>query len=156
MKHLLSLLSLSLCTLFSWAEEVNAMLLHLASGEQVVCKLDEQPVITFQGDELVLRTHMNEVRYNAADVLKFTYIYADPSSINDVNNPKIMFSFIDNLLTVNGATPNTDISVYSVDGSLVATSTTNNYGKASISLPDQSGKTYVVKTSIANFKIAKP
>lgn len=132
------------------------MMLHLASGKQVVCLLDEMPIVTFSGDEVVLTTHMNEVSYQSADVLKFTYLYVDPTGVNKINAPHSMFSFGENALAVTGAEPDTQIAVYTVDGVLVASAKTSKDGAATVNLPEQSGKVYVVKTSVANFKITKP
>lgn len=143
-------------TLSSWAEDINALMLHLSSGKQVVCLLDEKPIVKFSGDDLVLTTHMNEVSYNSADVLKFTYLYVDPSGISQVNIPHCMFSLSGNTLAVTGAEPDSQITVYTVDGALVASAKTNKKGATSISLPGPSGKVYVVKTPVANFKITKP
>lgn len=156
MKRILLSFLIAVVALSSWAEDINAMMLHLASGKQVICLLDEKPIVTFSGDELVLTTHMNEVSYQSADVLKFTYLYVDPSGINQVGIPQSLFSFSGNALSVTGAEPDSQIAVYSVDGALVASAKTNKKGAASIVLPDQSGKVYVVKTSVANFKITKP
>ena len=142
--------------LSSLAEDVNALMLHLASGTQVVCLLDEKPVITFRGDELVLTTHMNKVSYQSADVLKFTYLYADPSDISQVRMSNGMFYFVGNSLSVSGVEPNSLVAVYSVDGIFVASATTDKKGDATINLPEQKGKVYVVKTTVANFKITKP
>lgn len=142
--------------LSSLAEDANALMLHLASGKQVVCLLDEKPVITFRGDELVLTTHMNKVSYQSADVLKFTYLYADPSDISQVRMSNGMFYFVGNSLSVSGVEPNSLVAVYSVDGIFVASATTDKKGDATINLPEQKGKVYVVKTTVANFKITKP
>lgn len=156
MKRILLSFLMAVIALSSWAEDINAMMLHLASGKQVICLLDEKPIVTFSGDELVLTTHMNEVSYQSADVLKFTYLYVDPAGISQAGVPQSMFSFSGNALSVTGAEPDSQIAVYSVDGTLVASTKTNKKGVASIVLPEQPGKVYVVKTSVANFKITKP
>ncbi len=156
MKRLSLTFLMAVVALSSWAEDINAMMLHLASGKQVVYLLDENPIVAFNGDELVLTTHMNEVSYQSADVLKFTYLYVDPTGVNMVNAPQNMFSFSENGLAVTGAEPDTQIALYTVDGALVASAKTSRNGAATISLPEQSGKVYVVKTSVANFKIKKP
>lgn len=132
------------------------MMLHLASGKQVVCMLDEKPVVSFSGDELILTTHMNEVRYQSEDVLKFTYLNVNPTTVNTAEMSQSMFSFSENTLSITGAEPDSPVAVYSVEGILVASAKTDKKGSAIVSLPEQSGKVYVVKTSIANFKITKP
>lgn len=156
MKRLLVSFLMAAIALSSWAEDINAMMLHLASGKQVICMLDERPVVTFGDDELILSTHMNEVSYKSADVLKFTYLYVDPSGVSPVSVPHCMFSFRGDALSVAGAEPNSQIAVYSVDGTLVVSAKADKRGIVSIVLPGQSGKVYVVKTSVANFKITKP
>lgn len=143
-------------TLSSFAEDVNAMMLHLASGKQVICMLDEKPVVTFGADELILTTHMNKVSYQSTDVVKFTYLRVDPTGVSQVGMAQNMFSFNENTLSIAGAEPDTQISVYNVDGVLVASAMTNKKGAVTVTLPAQSGKVYVVKSSIANFKITKP
>lgn len=143
-------------TLSSWAEDINALMLHLASGKQVIYQLDKKPVVTFSGDELILTTHMNKVSYQSADVLKFTYLYVDPSGINQVGMTQNVFSFTENRLFVTGLEPDTYITIYTADGILMASDKTNNNGAASITLPNQSGKVFMVSTSVANFKITKP
>lgn len=55
------------------AKEACALIIHLSSGKQLVCLLDERPVVTFTDEEVVLTTHMHEVRYQSVDVQKFTY-----------------------------------------------------------------------------------
>lgn len=155
MKIFILSLAILFCSLSSWAEGVNALLLHLASGKQVACLLDEQPVVTLRGDELVVTTHMNEVSYQSADVLKFTYLYVEPSGVRQLPMQS-MFTFGGNTLSIVGAEPGSQIAVYSVDGVLMASAKAGNKGSASLSLPEQKGKVYVVKTSVANFKITKP
>lgn len=143
-------------TLSSFADDINAMMLHLSSGKSVICMLDEKPIVSFCGDELILTTHMNAVSYQSSNVLKFTYLYVDPAAVGKVEMSQSMFSFSGNTLTVTGIEPDSQVAVYSVDGVLVASAKTNQKGSATISLPEQSGKVYVVKTSVANFKITKP
>lgn len=148
---LLSTLSLSVA-----AEEVNALMLHLSSGKQVLCLLEERPVVTFTEDEVVLTTHMHEVRYQSEDVQKFTYTMVEADGIHSPRLNEGLICLDGNTILLNGLAPDSSVMVYTVDGVLVASAKVDEHGATSISLPDQSGKVYVVKTSIANFKITKP
>lgn len=143
------------CSLSTWAEDINAMLLHLASGKQVVCYLSEQPNVTFKDNEIVLTTHMNVVSYREDDILKFTYVY-DPAGIDGVKIPQSSISFNGNQFSVSALDANSVVSVFSLDGTLVSSALTDNNGCVSIVLPDDTNTVYVVKTSIATFKIMKP
>lgn len=137
------------------AENVNALVLHLTSGNQVTCLLDEKPVVTFKSDELVITTHMNMVSYKASDVTKFTYTYADPAGISSVRTGSA-FSFNGKTLQVSNLTPSSQVSVYTIDGILMTSAKTDGNGSVVLTLPEQSGAVYIVKTSVANFKITKP
>lgn len=154
--RLILFISMLFSALSSFAEDINALMLHLASGKQVVCMLDEKPVVSFCGDELILTTHMNEVRYQSEDVLKFTYFHDGPTNVGKAEISQSRFLFSENTLSVIGAEPDSQITVYSLDGILIVSAKTDKNGSATVSLPEQSGKVYVVKTSIANFKITKP
>lgn len=138
------------------AEEINALFLHLASGKQITCLLDERPVVTFNDDELVMKTHLNQVSYKSRDVLKFTYAYVDPNGIMDVKIPNAMFSFSKNSLQATNLEPFSKVELYTADGILVSSSMTDMNGNVTLNLSAQSGTVYIVKTSFANFKITKP
>ena len=137
------------------AENVNPLVLHLSPGNRVTCLLDEKPVVTFKSGELVVTTHMNVISYQESDVTKFTYTYADPSDISCMKSGST-FSFNGKSLQVSGLTPSSQVSVYTSGGVLVTSAKADNNGSATSILPEQSGAVYVVKTSVANFKISRP
>lgn len=156
MKKLLLLLMLTICSLSIRAESINALMLHLASGKQVVCMLEERPVVTFTNDEVVITTHMHEVRYQSSDVLKFTYVNMEEDGIHSPQLDLELIRLDGNNLSLYGLASDSPVSVYTADGILVASVKADKRGIVSIVLPGQSGKVYVVKTSVANFKITKP
>ena len=156
MKRLFIILALTLLVIDLSAKEVNALVLHLVSGKQVVCLLEEQPLISFTENDLVLTTHLDVVTYQAEDVRKITYINIDPSSIDLVDMPQHMFSITGGMLAVQGLEPDSEISIFASDGKLVVSTIADENGTASVVLPNQNGGVFMVKTSIANFKISKP
>lgn len=155
MRKLITLFILA-CSLHASAASINAITIWMASGKQIVCMLDDQPIVTFEGEELVMTTHMNTVKYNAADVLKFTYSSIEQSSIENASIPETRFSIIDNTINVYNLDPTSEIIVFSVDGVQLASSKADSKGRAVVTLPSQTSNVYVVKTSVANFKIVKP
>lgn len=154
MKKILTLLflfsSLPLC-----AEDINALMIHFKSGKTMTLLLDEQPVTTFSGEDIVITTHMNQMTYNGADVQKYTYLYVDPTAVKSVSTGSL-FTIKDNTISLNGLAAGAELSIYSADGILLSSSKTDSHGNATLNLPHQAGKVYVVKTPIANFKICKP
>lgn len=155
MKKILIFFSLLLTT-HALAEEMNAMVLHLASGTELTCMFDERPTVTFEGDELVLTTHMNVMRYQASDVKKFTYTYLEANSINNIKKSRVNIFFDGNILRAVNLQPNSIVDIYTIDGIQVVSAKTDRNGNVSLPIPHSSGMVYVVKTSVANFKISKP
>lgn len=137
------------------AEDINALMLHLVSNRQVVFMLDEKPVITFRGDELVLSTHLSEVSYQSVHVNKFTYIFVDSNEIERMEEPRCLITLQGETLSAIGLEPNSKIGVYTVDGNLISTAIADKKGAATVILPNQSAKVFIVKTSAANFKISQ-
>ncbi len=138
------------------AEEVNAMTLWMASGSQVTYLLDELPVVTFQGEDLVLTTHMNVITYAADDVCKFTYSYVDPDKVTSLQSAGVRFIVKDRVLTAYNLEPQSGVEVYSTGGILQAKGRSDRKGYAAVTLPAGANGVYVIKTSTANFKIRKP
>ena len=156
MKKIFLLICFLICVFKVSAENNNALVLHMANGKQVTYLLDELPVVTFNGEELVITTHLNMVSYEARDVTKFTYSYIDPSIVLGFKNANTMFKFDGDVLYAYNLQPLSTVSIYNLDGILVTSANTGKGGNISISLPQVSGSVYVVKTSVANFKLMKP
>lgn len=135
---------------------VNALMIHGKSGEKVTILLDEKPVVRFEGDDLVVTTHMNVVNYASADVVKFTYVSVDP---DDVSNPSLLgavFSFGKDFVRMEHLAPHVRVSIYTVDGKQVSSAMTDSHGSASLALPEPASSVYVVKTPSSTFKISRP
>ena len=156
MKKIILLICFLICVFKVSAENNNALVLHMANGKQVTYLLDELPVVTFNGEDLVVTTHLNLVTYQARDVAKFTYSYIDPSIVVGLKNANTMFKFDGDVLYAYNLEPFSTVSIYSVDGTLIISAKTGTKGDINISLPQVSGCVYVVKTSVANFKLMKP
>lgn len=137
-------------------EEVNALRIHGKSGENVTILLDEKPVVRFDGYDLVVTTHMNVVSYPSADVVKFTYVSVAPDGIRTPGLLDTVFSFEKESVRMANLSPQTRVSVYTVDGRLISSAMTDSSGCASLRLPRQSASVYVVKTSTVTFKIFRP
>ncbi|MDE7118212.1 MAG: hypothetical protein K2O61_06180 [Bacteroidaceae bacterium] len=137
-------------------EDINALRIHGRSGENVTILLDDNPVVRFEGSNLVVTTHMNVVNYPSADVVKFTYVSVDPTDVHNPNLLGMVFSFEKESLNVANLTPQTNVSIYAVDGRLICSAMTDANGCASLRLPDLSASVYIVKTSSVTFKIFRP
>lgn len=137
-------------------EGINALRIHGKSGESVTILLDERPVVRFEGNDLVVATHMNVVSFPSADVVRFTYASVDPEGVRAPGVPGMACSFEKDFVRMANLSPRTRVSVYTADGRLVSSAMTDGGGRVSLKLPERSASVYVVKTSSATFKIARP
>lgn len=140
------------------AEGINALTLNMASGRQVTYLLEDRPVVTFQGNELVVNTHMNVVSYASDDVLKFTYSKLSKEMVDGIASAKVKgatFSFVDDVLVAANLDPLSHVSVSSVDGKHLASAKADSHGNARIRIPAGSGRVCVIKTTTATFKLRR-
>lgn len=155
MKKFISIIFAACSCWSALAEDFNAVRIWMSSGKQVVLLLEANPLVSFDNNDVVVKTHMDEVRYASSDVVKFTYATVDASSVSHLKTES-HFAFCNDGLRAMNLDPHSDISVYTVDGILLSTGKTDSSGNARIVLPTQQGAVYIVKTSVATFKITKP
>lgn len=160
MRKLFFLLTLPLYALMVRAasDEVNAMLLQGPSDFRLTILLDDQPVVTFSDDYLVITTYMGDaVSIPSSLVAKWTYVRDDEATgIKSAARFGSLLSIDGNHLSLSNLAPSSAVQVYSADGALVASATTDSRGNVSLSLPDRQGAVYLVKTSCVTFKVTKP
>ncbi len=136
----------------------NAMLLQGPSDFRFTILLDDQPVVTFSDDYLVITTYMGDaVSIPSSLVAKWTYVRDDEATgIKSAARFGSLLSIDGNHLSLSNLAPSSAVQVYAADGALVASATTDSRGNVSLSLPDRQGAVYLVKTSCVTFKITKP
>lgn len=150
----LTLLFAALCVQAS-KKSVNALLLHCKSGK-VTIMLKEQPVVTFVANELVVRTHMDVIRYPAPDVVKFTYVNVNSTNIKTLEKENVLIALDDNIISVYNLSPHENVMIYSVDGKLLSSSVTDSFGKVCMKIPTKMSSVFLLKTLFLTFKISKP
>ena len=138
------------------SDGVNAMLLEGPSDKFTIL-LDDQPVVTFSDDHLVVTTHMAAVSIPSSLVTKWTYVNDEQATgIKDASRFGSLLSFDGKHLGLSNLAPSSAVQVYTADGALVASATTDSRGSVALSLPERQGAVYLVKTSSVTFKVTKP
>lgn len=151
-------LLLSVLTARAASDAVNAMLLEGPSDFKFTILLDDQPVVSFSDDYLVITTHMGaSVSFPSSHVTKWTYVMDEEATgINNASRFGSVLSFDGKHLGMSHLAPSTAVQVYTADGALVSSAKTDSWGSVSLSVPEQPGAVYVVKTSTVTFKVRKP
>lgn len=138
-----------------FADGINAVNLWLTHGKHITYLLCKEPIITFQGEEFILTTQNSIVSYPAKDILKYTFSKIEPDAIDSYTKEKAYVVVKDANLIGRNLDPTSNVVVYSVDGSILSSAMTDEKGNVSISLPKTPNNIYVIKTSVATFKIRK-
>lgn len=154
-KTLLTLL-LFFCTICIWAKVGPGVQLHFVSGEKITVLLEEEPLFTFDGDDVVITTSKRILRCASGELLKFTHVNIDKSGIEDVETDDTRVYFTDDGVSASNLKPHSEFAVYTQDGRLICSSQADNQGNAGVRFPIQVGVVYIIKTSAATFKMMKP
>lgn len=132
----------SLLTLFaataSWAD--TALIVHQKSGGTVEFAFREKPVVTYDGEYLVITVMDASVSYPLSNMQKFTF--------GEVSDDYTRIT-----APVNVAPQPTYI--YSLDGKLVRTLQPSEDGSTSASLEGLTSGTYVIKNGQTSYKVLK-
>lgn len=133
----------------------NALKIHTKSGDDITILLEELPIVTFLGEDVVVATHLNEIHYSASEVTKFTYANVDISGIDENKKIGTLFIWEENDLKAFNLSPQTKVSLYTIEGKLVAFGTTNDKGYIHLPLTTVANSVYILKSEPITFKIYK-
>lgn len=98
----------------------NCLQLWLKDGTNITFSLDERPTISFEGENMILKTSFYEIYYPFETVDKFT-MNADNSTDDVVSidmEPDNHLSISDNMISLINLAPKSIVHVYSMNGSL--------------------------------------
>lgn len=117
---------------------------------------NERPVVTFEGDQLVVRTSEEEVEYADGVVHKFTIETTppQPSSIgNPLVQPQIEIKRGD--IALQGCKEGTQVRIYSLNGVLMSASNIGADGAAVVSTTQLPKGVYLIQTETLTYKFIK-
>lgn len=152
-KTFLAVMSCSLSGIPGFAQDVQSLVIWTRSGERIVYALDEEPVTKFVGTDLVLSTRNLTVNYPLSALQRYTYELNNTSVVNADADRRMVVSRDGNVLSFSNLAAGTDISVYSSDGSLLASIKTD--GKTMVDLNGYPVGVYVIKVNDATYKLMK-
>lgn len=152
---------LSLCLFLSlssgiWAENTEMLVVHFRGGNQVCYALNEQPHITYSGENVMFTVASKTVSFlrNAIKMIIFEDSHSSGISSQELgsNNSRPTFIIQDNNLSVEGLAAGDPVRVYSVAGQLCSSTYANQEGRAVVILPTDM-TVLIIKTPDATFKL---
>ena len=151
------LLSVVGCLLFRIATTMasNVLVIHLASGvvERFVL-LEEEPTITFSGDNIVIKTSSTEVTYAMETVSYFNYEDNAATSISGVEVADGVRVNGD-IIAISGLPAGSKVFVYAAGGQICISEVANENGEATLNITSLARGVYIVNANNISTKITK-
>ncbi|MBP5258090.1 MAG: T9SS type A sorting domain-containing protein [Prevotella sp.] len=154
------ILSVVSCLLLGVATAMasNELVIHLTSGiTQRFVLLNEEPVITFSGSDVIIKTSNTEVTYSMKEIEYFNYEDRIDTAISGVETDGVNngMSLNGDMIVFSGLPAGSKIYIYGAGGQLMTTETVGDDGCANVSLSDFQRGIYLVKAANISTKITK-
>ncbi len=154
-KFLIALFLASVATPGVLAETLTHVTVWSNSGETSHFALSEQPVVTFEGNQLVLVSADSRYEFLISDVDKFTFTNPASVELNEIDTATVVISLSGDEIKLSGLNPGSLVSLYAMDGRVVLTSQADSDGVCIESIASLSGGIYLIRTESKTFKILK-
>ena len=138
-----------------WAEEqVSTLDVWTKSGERITYYLNEHPVATYSGSDLVLKTDELTVNYPLAKLHKFTF-GSEATSVETAPLPDGQMQMQKGMLCLSEFRAGEKVSIYNIGGQNVMNATISSDGTATLFIQSLATGVYVVKAGSVTHKIIK-
>lgn len=140
----ITLIASALCLAASAFASQTALKLSMLDGSTFSYVLEEQPVLTIEGENVNIATSDASASYKRADVKDFTFVN-EPSGIKEITDSESYISYDGRCLAV----PGSEITIYSLSGSRVAVA------RESVNVESLPAGTYVATAGKHSLKFIK-
>ena len=151
-KILLSLLLMLAATASAWADE--GVIVQTTDGEEVGYIFDNEPVFTYEGDNLVVTSADANATYPMDEVAKVYFGDIANTGVAEVANKQVV-RFVQDGVELSGFAAGTAVSVYDLNGRLVSSLRTRADGTLNVSLAACEPGIYIIKADKSTLKIKK-
>jgi len=139
----------------------NELVLHMTSGTtQRYVLLNEEPTISFSGDNIIVKTSTTESVYAMSEVSYFNYEYNEHSVATEIrgigtDKDGDGMQVSDDHIAFSGLPAGCKIFIYGTGGQIFKTATADADGKANVSLTSLPQGVYIVNANKISTKITK-
>lgn len=154
MKKILSILAI-LFSLPMYAD--HHLVIETNNSKKHSYSLEDNPVISFNNDILVIKTDKIELSYQISDIAKYYFTKEDTgiSSINgDANNIHINYTNNDFIL-IEGIANEDNVNIYEINGRTCHVDIVRNSNSITIELKNLPKGIYLVKVNNHSFKLIR-
>lgn len=128
----------------------------MIDGQQINYVLNEEPRISFVGNEVVITTkeQMN-VRFLFSNIQKYYFVNTSTGIKNELRQSEILVSMSNGKIMISNAPVHSVLYVYKADGCEVDRHIVDADGQVSLSLGEYASGVYVVRIGSFTYKFAK-
>lgn len=123
-------------------------------GQQFSFGFSDNPVVTYEGSDLILTTAKTVIQYPLESLLNFTFT-DQTTSVQTLEGAAATVSKSENFVTIMGAKPETAVNLIGTDGKVLFSKKSDADGVVSFSIADLPDGIYIVKSESLNCKIVK-
>ncbi len=152
MKKFILSLTLVFASLAAWAEA--GFYVEDSQGVLVGYVFMDQPVWTFEGDNLVISTVGGTVQYPMSDVAKVFFGDVTPTGLLELDVDE-MIRVIPDGVELTGFAANTVVTIHNLQGQQLGAYRTSQSGSLTISLADREQGIYLIHANKSTIKIKK-
>lgn len=161
MEKILLALAFLLAATVAQAVPGRTVSIYQKDGQVVAFAFSEKPVVSYDGNNLVLTTTKTTVQFPIYLLKKLQF---DDDWVNSDDNVAttleqqqvdVLFGFHDGMLTVSGGDPGAPVTLYNVKGMMVGKWRLDDAGCATIPMQGMGKDVYIVKTQRLTFKFRK-
>ena len=152
MKKFILSLTLVFASLAAWAEA--GFYVEDSQGVLVGYVFMDQPVWTFEGDNLVISTVGGSVQYPMSDVAKVFFGDVTPTGLLELDVDE-MIRVIPDGVELTGFAANTVVTIHNLQGQQLGVYRTSQSGSLNISLADREQGIYLIHANKSTIKIKK-
>ncbi|MCQ2262593.1 MAG: hypothetical protein MJZ42_05500 [Bacteroidales bacterium] len=154
MKKAFITLSLLSCGLMCADAAANYMTVELKGAKKFSFKLSDKPVVTYENGDLVVNGNAS-TSYAISGVKNFHFTEGDETAVENTNADMLrIVSSEDNTISVENAPTGAKVVLVNAGGATVATTTADQIGAATISLPSTKG-VYVLMVGKQSIKLIR-
>jgi hypothetical protein len=158
-KRLFSILSLLAFATMAWAQSSSQqrLVVWLKGGDKVYYQIDEVPVTTFQGQQLVIKcNNQAAVYYQRDNVLRYTF----EGLVNGIdllpNEHSVSVNRESDAVTFENLPEGTAVQVYNVGGVLLETLNAVERQPLTVSISQRPRGMYIIKAGSQTIKLSRP
>ena len=132
------------------------LVVWMKAGDRVTYDLADNPVTTFSGSQLVIRTNNLIITYERKDVLRYTYENVTYNGIDMMpGERRVQVNREGDEVTFRGLTIGSTAYIYSVNGTLLEQHEVTDSQPLTVSLHNRPNGVYIVKAGTETIKVLR-